>query len=172
MAGKKVDGGVGRGPDGRFQSRKPAEPVLAPDAPLAERRALFLRVLSETANVSRAARTAGLSSSTVYRHRAQNGTFRQDWDAALNEALDLLEEVLIERARDGVEKPVFYGGEVKGTIRVYSDQLAMFLLKAKRPEVYDRMTGVPAAGDMGDRDAKAELMRRIEKVRAAAERDI
>ena len=40
------------------------------------------------------------------------------------------------RAFEGVERPVYYKGEQVGTWRFYSDALAMFLLKAHRPERY------------------------------------
>lgn len=135
-------------------------------ATLADQRETFLKVLAQTANVSRAAREAGITTSTVYRARARNATFAREWDAAIGEALDALEETLIERARDGVEKPVFYGGEQKGTVRVYSDQLAMFMLRAKRPEVYDRVIAAaqPAAA-LTEPEAKAEFERRLIRVR-------
>ena len=36
----------------------------------------------------------------------------------------------------GVEQPVFYKGEVCGSVRKYSDVLLIFLLKGLRLEVY------------------------------------
>ena len=36
----------------------------------------------------------------------------------------------------GVKQPVFYKGEVCGSVRKYSDVLLIFLLKGLRPEVY------------------------------------
>ena len=36
----------------------------------------------------------------------------------------------------GTEKPVFYQGEVCGTVREHHDTLLIFLLKAKRREVF------------------------------------
>ena len=35
-----------------------------------------------------------------------------------------------------MEKPVFYHGEICGSVREYSDTAAIFLLKGRRPEVY------------------------------------
>lgn len=134
---------------------------------IVERRAHFLEILRRTANVSRAAREAGIASSTLYGQRARSPGFARAWDAAMAEALDTLEEVLIARARDGVEKPVFYGGEVKGTVRVYSDQLAMFLLRARRPEIYDRVTPLPGAApsaDVSEAEARDEFARRLKKI--------
>src|SRR3546814_20677703 len=73
-----------------------------------------------------------------YRLRARSESFRAAWDEAMNQALDDLEAVLLERAAHGVEKPVFYGGKPCGKVRQYSDTLAMFILRAKRPNTYGR----------------------------------
>jgi hypothetical protein len=101
-------------------------------------RDLFLRILRETANVSRAARAAGLTSSKVYRWRERLVNFRADWNDALNEALDNLEEVLRDRAINGVEKPHYHGGTLSGTYKTYSNELGMFILRARRPDVYGK----------------------------------
>jgi hypothetical protein len=134
---------------------------------IAVRKACFLEVLRATANVSRAAREAGLSSSTVYEHRARHPAFAAAWDAAVAEALDELESALIDRARDGVEKPVFYRGEQVGAVRTYSDALGMFLLRAKRPEIYARLANdapalLPEA--MSQDEARAEVERRLDRL--------
>lgn len=138
----------------------------------AVRRACFLEVLRRTANVSRAAREAGLASSTVYAQRARSASFAAEWDAAVTEALDALEEELVQRVRHGVEKPVFYGGQQVGSVRHYSDALAMFILKARRPDVYGRVIAERAlAAEQGEneepsqQEARAEVMRRIERLR-------
>ncbi len=104
----------------------------------AGQRALFLRILSETANVSRAARVAGVASSTIYGWRERMPKFRLDWDAALHEALDNLEEVLRDRAINGVERPHFQGGKMTGSYRTYSNELGMFILRARRPDIYGK----------------------------------
>ena len=75
----------------------------------------------------------------------------------------------LDRARNGVEKPVYYRGEVVGSVRTYSDSLGMFLLRAKRPEVYDRVGGIapPSAPRITEAEAKAEVLRRIELLRGS-----
>jgi hypothetical protein len=91
----------------------------------------------------------------VYRLRAQSESFRAAWDEAMNQALDDLEAVLLDRAAHGVEKPVFYGGKPCGSVRQYSDTLAMFILRAKRPQTYGK-AGSSDAPDMEEDDpAKA-----------------
>ncbi|RME68413.1 MAG: hypothetical protein D6782_01170, partial [Alphaproteobacteria bacterium] len=105
----------------------------------------FLKALAQTANVSASAAAAGLSRSAVYRQRAGDAAFAEAWDEALNTALDALEEALMKRAIQGVDKPVFYGGKPCGSTRTYSDALAMFLLKSRRPEVYGEVAAARRA---------------------------
>lgn len=61
-------------------------------------RGVFLRTLSETANVSEAARTAGVQWSTAYSYRRRNGLFARDWMRALEDGRKALaaRERLIE----------------------------------------------------------------------------
>jgi hypothetical protein len=99
-------------------------------------KAVFLDELRDTANVTLAARAAGVSSGTVYKHRREDVLFAERWDEAINEAVDLLEDEAHRRAFRGVKEPVFYQGAEVGYVDKYSDGLAMFLLKAHRPDKY------------------------------------
>lgn len=129
----------------------------------AKRRVTFLKHLAKTANVSESARLAGMSASALYKHRAKTPTFAEQWDVAISAALDALEQAVIDRAKHGVERPVFYGGKLIGTVRNYSDALAMFMLKAKRPEVYARLHA-EAAAQGSDDEARAEVLRRLDRM--------
>ncbi|MBX9858884.1 MAG: hypothetical protein K2Y20_04745 [Sphingomonas sp.] len=130
---------------------------------IATRRTKFLKKLAQTANVSLSARHAGISKSALYKYRQKTASFAAAWDDALGEALDALEQAVIERAQHGVEKPVFFGGNQIGTVRNYSDALAMFMLKAKRPEVYARLSEELPNQDR-DAAARTEVLRRIERL--------
>ena len=96
----------------------------------------FLQTLRETGNVSAAARHVGKSRAAVYRARKQDDAFAADWDDALEEAADWLELEALRRAVDGTEEGRYFQGEMIGTITRYSDSLLMFLLKARRPQLY------------------------------------
>ena len=100
------------------------------------RKTVFLQALTETVNVTLACRRAGIPRRTAYDWREQDAAFAGRWDEALEEGIDLLEAELQRRAFEGVERPITYRGEQVGTWRYYSDALAMFLLKAHRPERY------------------------------------
>lgn len=52
------------------------------------------------------------------------------------QATELLEREAWRRAREGIAEPVFQHGKQVGTIQRYSDNLLMFLLKARAPERY------------------------------------
>ena len=97
---------------------------------------LFLSTLGQSANVSLACEVAHIDRSTAYKERSRNPVFRDEWDGAMDDAIDALEAEAWRRAKDGVEKPVFQGGKQVGAIREYSDTLMVTLLKAHRPEKY------------------------------------
>jgi hypothetical protein len=100
------------------------------------RRRRFLKELAATANVSASASAAGMSPSSAYRLRRLDAAFAEAWQDALDIGLDALEDAVMKRAIDGVEKTHFHAGKPVGTSKSYSDALAMFLLKAHRPQVY------------------------------------
>jgi hypothetical protein len=78
----------------------------------------FLERLAATGSVAGACAAAGVGRTTAYRHRWSDPGFAEDWDDAIEEFCDDLEEEAWRRARDG------------------SDVLMMFMLKAVRPEKY------------------------------------
>lgn len=114
-----------------MRGRKPTA-VASPE----ERKRVFLEALRKEPNITAAARKAGWDRSTFYVKRAEDPEFARAWDAALEEAVDLCEAEAHRRAFKGTLKPVYQGGEQVGSIREYSDTLAIFLLKAHRPWKY------------------------------------
>ncbi len=107
----------------------------------------FVDNLRETGNVSAAARHAGVSRQTVYKERGASEQFREAWDDAMEEAMDLLEAEARRRAYDGTLKPVYYKGAPVGEIREYSDTLTIFLLKGRRPDVFKDRQDVTSGGE-------------------------
>lgn len=55
---------------------------------------------------------------------------------AFEQSIQRMEVEAQRRAVDGTRKPVYYKGVKVGAVQEYSDNLMMFLLKARRPEVY------------------------------------
>ena len=89
------------------------------------RQALFCESLSAHGNVRLACKAAGVSPQTAYRMRRSAPAFRQMWDAALVLARAAVEEVLADRAINGVEEQVFYHGEEVARRRRYDSRLLL-----------------------------------------------
>lgn len=125
------------------------------------KRAAFLCRLSETANVTASCAVAGVARHSAYALKRRDAAFAAAWDDALQTALDGLEAELIRRALEGTEKPQFYMGKPVGTITTYSDTLAMFLLKSKRPEVYGDLKAVSEPQRESDDEAYTSAFNRL-----------
>ncbi|MEM9288335.1 MAG: terminase [Pseudomonadota bacterium] len=135
-----------------------------------QNRAAFLAALSETANVSASCQLAGVSRSAAYATKRRDAVFAAAWEEAIQSALDALEVELIRRAIEGTEHVQYYHGKPIGSVRHYSDALAMFLLKSRRPATYGDLKTVVEAPDKADQDARAaaldRLLQALEKVEA------
>ena len=118
----------------------------------------FLLNLAETADVSTAAERTGLHRSTLYKMRRTSRAFLRRWDEALHLGTERLQDKAMRHALQGVERPVWYAGQQVGTATQHDHRLLQFLLKAHRPEIYDRARAAPAAPpfDLIKRMAAAE----------------
>lgn len=58
------------------------------------------------------------------------------WEESLELFADRLEAEMARRAIEGTDKPVFYKGEEVGSIREFSDTLAIALARGVRPEKF------------------------------------
>lgn len=94
----------------------------------------FLEDFAEHGVVRHACLAANVPRSTMYEHRARCPEFAAAFAEAEQTAADVLEEEAKRRAHDGVEKAVYYQGEVVGHVTEYSDRLLERLLEARRPE--------------------------------------
>lgn len=101
-------------------------------------RAAFLDALSRGLPVTAACKVAGWYQPDVYKWRKQDEQFAEQWDDALEHGVGLLEQEALRRATIGREIPVMdMAGKQVGTTRTApSDTLLIFLLKAKKPDVY------------------------------------
>ena len=90
-----------------------------------DQQADFLDALASWGNVRASARVAGVSRSTAYRMRRACPRFRALWDAALVLARPQVEEVLADRALNGVEETVFYHGEAVATRKTFDSRLLL-----------------------------------------------
>ena len=96
----------------------------------------FIAAYRELGNITGAAAAAGVNRSSHYRWLEVDPDYPARFEEAHEAAIDSLEGEARRRAVEGVEKPVFQGGQQVGTIRTYSDVLLIFLLKGAMPEKY------------------------------------
>jgi len=125
---------------------------------------VFLDNLRATGNVSEAARSVGRRRSAVYALRRADPSFASLWEEALEDAADRLEREALRRAVEGTHEDRFFQGQAVGGITRYSDSLLMFLLRARRPGLFDpHFRGrMPVLSEDDDR-IKAQLDRKMEK---------
>lgn len=75
------------------------------------KRAIFLATLRETCNVTLAARAAGISRKRAYDIYNEEPDFKELWDNALQEGIDVLEAEAQRRAFGGIDKPLTHQGQ-------------------------------------------------------------
>lgn len=120
-----------------------------------DRQADFLAHLAMTTNVRASAEAVGMSEQGTYRLRWRSPAFKEAWEIAKAEGYVKLEWVLLNRAIEGVDKPVLKDGKQVGSVKEYSDRLGLSLLHGPH-----RATHRPRAVEV-QRD-RAEVRRRIE----------
>lgn len=104
----------------------PRQPSRALARPLTRAvQAEFIEELARWGNVRAAAQRTGLSRANLYRMRRACTHFRSLWDAALVLARPQVEEVLSDRALNGVKETVFYHGEEVATRIRYDGRLLL-----------------------------------------------
>lgn len=112
----------------------------------AKARARFLACLANGWSISRACKYTPVTADAVRRHRRNDADFEKLVQIALEAGTDLIEDEATRRAVDGVDRPIFQGGEEVGVVREYSDSLMAILLKGRRRSVYGDKTEVSGPG--------------------------
>lgn len=129
----------------------------------------FLTSLAQSGNVRFACEAADVDRKTAYNLRDADESFATDWESALEESADLLEQEARRRAHDGLRRLKFHNGipimvpalgengipllnvdnepiMVPYVEHEYSDTLLIFLLKGIRPEIYRDNVSVRHSG--------------------------
>jgi len=137
-----------------------------------EKEKIFLKELSQCGNVTQSAAAAGIGRRSVYRARKRSETFAKQWDEAEQLGVEALLDEARRRAVQGTVTDWMTdkdGNRVPAKIR-YSDNLLMFLIKARKPEYRDRQqidVGVTAGlSKLAERMAAAERRVGHAKLRA------
>jgi len=114
---------------------------------LKPRQTAYLAAYSILGSVMYAAKSAGISPSTVNSWQRNNEVFQEYYDLAEQAHAEYLEVEAQRRAVMGVEEDVWYQGEKVGTKIAYSDNLLKFLLQGARPQKYRRQSKVEVKAD-------------------------
>lgn len=116
----------------------------------------FLDGFAEQKTVSAASKLAGINRSTVYERRKTDPEFEEQFLDVEEEITQALEREAMRRAAEGVTRPIFHLGKEIGVERKFSDTLLIFLLKARRPDVYRERIDIQ---DERERSERAEIAR-------------
>jgi hypothetical protein len=111
-------------------------------------RKAFLDCLAAGDSVSKAARAAGGTTSIFKRWKNEDPNFAADWEEAEEEGTDFIEDVATERA---MKK---------------SDPLMLAILKARRPDKFDRANKLELSGGIDVTGARAKLLNKIARLQA------
>lgn len=120
-------------PESAADTAPPSDTTTRVDGWDLERQTAFLRALSATHSVSQAAQSVGRSRQSAYRLRSRfkGQAFDLAWEVAFHHSFDVLAHAALERALNGVERPVFYKGEQVGSYRRFDESLTRTLLRSK-----------------------------------------
>lgn len=97
---------------------------------------VFLKALEQSANVSIAARVAGIHRVTAYDAREVDADFAKAWDAAMEVGIDMVEASAFKSAVFGDREPIYHQGIRVGEVVKYSDTMRALLLKGRRGQVF------------------------------------
>jgi len=119
-----------------------SQKLLALNAFSIEKKRKFLELLACHGVATTAAKEAGISHVTAFKHRREDPVFAEAWEEALNIAKGSMEREVIRRGLEGVDKPLHHKGYLTGdTVKEYSDNLLMFQMKALDPDRYRENKG-------------------------------
>lgn len=135
-----------------------------------ERQIAFIEALADTGSVVAASKAVNMSAEGAYNLRRQPGaeTFRAAWQAALQLGVARVEDVVMDRALNGVEEPLYSYGKLVGTRTRYNDRLLMFILRNRAPDRFAE--GKPKAMNAIDQMEVARLKKQWRKEWEAEQR--
>src|SRR5437773_10550111 len=110
----------------------------------------FLAGLSLTNSPTLAARFARTTKQTAYNHKKQDSEFAEQWQEAIDHAVELLHARTFQRALEGDLETVYYMGKPVGYIRKFDSRLQMELLRAYKPDTFKTAGTTVNIGAKGD----------------------
>lgn len=97
---------------------------------------VFFEQLAKSGNIGKALEVVAISRIELYRRETQDPEFKKIFEEARSLGISAMEDEAQRRAVDGVSEPIFFQGLQIATVQKFSDQLLMFLLRGRKPEVF------------------------------------
>lgn len=117
------------------------------------RKKAFLIALSQTGNVGMACAAAGWTRGAAYSIRKADEDFRDQWEFALESAVDVMHAAAFQRAVHGVQENVWHkdkdGAVLIDTVTKYDSSMLMFLMKAHDRAKYGDKQDIKHEGSKG-----------------------
>jgi len=123
------------------------------------KKAKAVEALGQYGNVTDAARVAGVSDTTFYKHLNKDADFARLCETARASAGRPIETLAWQRAVEGTPETIIRGGEVVQIRMKPSDSLMRMILQASNPKKYGRLS----RGGASRRQIERKLRARIEK---------
>ena len=101
-----------------------------------EMREQYLALIREGVTNKDAAAACGCGTKYFQRRRKEDPEFEADYQAARADGDDVIRAEIHRRGVDGVKRAIYHDGKVVGHKQEYSDQLLMFLAKARMPQEF------------------------------------
>lgn len=141
------------------------EAVKIPQKLTSQLKADFLATLRQTGNVTAAAQKIGCQRKILYNERQKNATFRAQWKEAMEDLLDQLESKLWQKALGQENQLDDASPDKTHKTSAVDERLAMFLLKAHRPEIFgDAKARQKADQQERTQSPREELMKKLNKM--------
>ena len=115
-----------------MRGKRVVEEISASD----DQKERFLKAYAVCKDLKQAAAAAGTTEAKIRRWRRSDPEFGTEVDEIEMDLADRLEQKAISLAIDGLQKPVFYKGEIVGYETVFPTTLQIFLLKKLKPDKY------------------------------------
>lgn len=133
--------------------------------------ARFLELYSQHYNFSRAAREIGRNRRSLERYAERDEDFREAIAEIEGRMIDNLVAEAYRRAHDGVDKPVFQGGELVGYIREYSDSVLLKMLTSLSTKFRERtqLDVSNSDGSLTSGASDAQIAARVASILAVAQ---
>jgi hypothetical protein len=128
---------------------KPAEPAALEHRSSQQKKEAMLAAYLKCGTIFHGCKGAGITRRTHYDWMKADPAYRDAFEDAAEAVADNLEAEAMRRAREGWPEPVYYQGEVCGSVRKFSDLLLIFMLKALRPDKFRERIDLKHSGKLG-----------------------